>query len=136
MLQTSALARKSQLIHTLTEEVEAQKETLGDRYPNRLYNRLKTLLQKAAEDQSDWDAFENYFNGAHQNFIERLRQTYPDMTTGDLRMCCLLRMNLSTKEIASILNISIRTVELRRYRMRKRMDLNGDTNLVNFLMNF
>lgn len=53
MLQTSALARKSQLIHTLTEEVEAQKETLGDRYPNRLYNRLKTLLQKAAEDQSD-----------------------------------------------------------------------------------
>jgi len=136
MLRTSVLARKSQLIHTLMEEVDAQKETLGDRYPNRLYNRLKNILQKILDDQSDWDAFENYFNSAHQNFIERLRQSYPDITTGDIRMCCLLRMNLSTKEIASILNVSIRAVELRRYRMRKRMNLNGDTNLITFLMNF
>ena len=68
--------------------------------------------------------------------MDRLRQQYADLTTGDLRICCLLRMNLSTKEIASLLNVSIRAIEVRRYRLRKRMNLDNDTNLVDFLLKF
>ena len=93
-------------------------------------------MEEALNDQADWIQFESYFNRAHQNFIERIRQDYSDITTGDLRICCLLRMNLSTKEIASLLNISVRAVELRRYRLRKRLGLEGDTNLVEFLINY
>lgn len=135
-LQTTALVKRNQSVQALLEELDKQKEALGERYPNKLYNRMKALLEETLNDQADWLLFESYFNSAHQNFMDRLRQKYEDITTGDLRICCLLRMNLSTKEIASLLNISVRAVELRRYRLRKRLGLEGDTNLVDFLMNF
>lgn len=135
-LQTTALVKRNEAVQALLEELEKQKETLGDRYPNKLYNRMKALMEETLNDQEDWKLFESYFNSTHQNFMDRLRQQYSDITTGDLRICCLLRMNLSTKEIASLLNVSIRAIELRRYRLRKRLALEGDTNLVDFLMGF
>ena len=135
-LQTTALVKRNQAVQTLLEELEKQKEALGERYPNKLYSRMKTLMEETLNDQADWVLFESYFNSAHQNFMDRLRQQYADITAGDLRICCLLRMNLSTKEIASLMNVSIRAIELRRYRLRKRLGLEGDTNLVDFLMNF
>jgi DNA-binding CsgD family transcriptional regulator len=134
--QTAILSRKSAIMNTLLEELEHQKDILGDRYPHNLYMRMRSLMEKVLNNQGDWIAFETYFNSAHQNFIERFRQQYTDITTGDLRMCCLLRMNLSTKEIASILHVSVRAVELRRYRLRKRIGLDSDTNLVDFLISF
>lgn len=135
-LQTTALVKRNQAMEALLEELNKQKEALGDRYPNKLYARMKTLMEETLNNQADWIQFESYFNSTHQNFIDRLRQQYLDITTGDLRICCLLRMNLSTKEIASLMNISVRAVELRRYRLRKRLELEGDTNLVDFLMSF
>lgn len=135
-LQTSALVKRNQAIQALLDELERQKETLADRYPNKLYMRMKNLMEESLNDQADWLLFESHFNSAHQNFIERLRQQYSDITSGDLRICCLLRMNLSTKEIASLLNVSIRAIELRRYRLRKRLSLDGETNLIDFLMNY
>ena len=122
--------------HMLFQELDEQKSTLGDRYPNKLYNRLRKLMEDGLNDQADWLQFESYFNSAHHNFMERLRQRYADITTGDLRLCCLLRMNLSTKEIASLLNVSVRAIEIRRYRLRKRLMLESDTNLVDFLLKF
>lgn len=135
-LQTTALVRRNEAIQSLIDELDRQKETLGERYPNKLYTRMHTLLMNAKGDQADWILFETYFNSAHQNFTERLRQEFSDITTGDLRVCCLLRMNLSTKEIASLLNVSVRAIELRRYRLRKRLGLDVDTNLVDFLINY
>ena len=135
-LQTTALVKRNEAIQTLLEELDRQKETLGDRYPNKLYNRLRSLMETSLNDQADWIQFETYFNSTHQNFMDRLRQQYTEITAGDLRICCLLRMNLSTKEIASLMNVSVRAIELRRYRLRKRLALDGDTNLVDFLMNF
>lgn len=135
-LQTSALVKRNQAIQSFLDELERQKEMLSDRYPNKLYLKLRSLMEEALNDQADWLQFETYFNSAHQHFMERLRLQYADITAGDLRICCLLRMNLSTKEIASLLNVSVRAVELRRYRLRKRLALEGDTNLVDFLMKF
>lgn len=136
MLQTTALVKRNQSMQVLLEELDKQKETLGDRYPNKLYKRLRDLMESTLNDQADWIQFESYFNSAHQQFLDRLRQDYSELTKGDLRICCLLRMNLSTKEIASLLNISVRAVELRRYRLRKRLGLETDTNLIDFLMSF
>lgn len=136
MLQTTALVKRNQSMQVLLEELDKQKDTLGDRYPNKLYKRLRDLMESTLNDQADWIQFESYFNSAHQQFLDRLRQDYSELTKGDLRICCLLRMNLSTKEIASLLNISVRAVELRRYRLRKRLGLDNDTNLIDFLMSF
>ena len=94
------------------------------------------MLTGMLNDKENWDIFESYFNEAHRDFIQRLKSEYQDITTGDIRICCLLRMNLSTKEIASLMNISVRAVELRRYRLRKRLQLESDTNLVEFLMKY
>lgn len=135
-LQTTILVKRNQAIQNLLDELKQQKEALGDRYSNKLYNRLKTLLEETLNDQADWTLFESYFNSTHQNFVNRLRQKYADITPGDIRICCLLRMNLSTKEIASLMNVSIRAIELRRYRLRKRLGLEGEINLVDFLINF
>lgn len=135
-LQTTALVKRNQAVQALLEELERQKESLGERYPNKFYAKMRKLMEETLNDQEDWLLFESYFNSTHQNFIDRLRQQYTDITVGDLRICCLLRMNLSTKEIASLLNVSIRAVELRRYRLRKRLGLEGDMNLVDFLLSF
>lgn len=136
LLQTSSLVKKNQAMQSLLEELERQKEALGERYPNKLYTRMKALIENTLNDQDSWAVFEAYFNTAHQSFTERLSREYADITSGDLRICCLLRMNLSTKEIASLLNVSVRAVELRRYRLRKRLLLDGDTNLVEFLIRY
>ena len=93
-------------------------------------------MADALNDHEDWKLFEEYFKSAHRDFLEKLQQKYSDLTPGDLRICCLLRMNLSTKEIALLLNVSVRAVELRRYRLRKRLGIGNDVNLVDFLIRF
>lgn len=121
---------------SLLEKLEQQKKELGTAYPDKMYRKLRSEIESGLNDQEDWNAFETYFNEAHRDFTERLRNEFPDITPGDIRTCCLLRMNLSTKEIASLLNTSVRAVELRRYRLRKRMGLDGETNLTNFLIQY
>ena len=83
-LQTTALVKRNQAVQSLLEELEKQKETLGERYPNKLYIRMKTLMEETLNNQADWVLFESYFNSTHQNFTDRLRQRYSDLTTGDL----------------------------------------------------
>jgi DNA-binding CsgD family transcriptional regulator len=75
-----------------------------------------------------------YFNNIHTSFTQSLKEKFPNLSANDIKMCAYLRMNLSTKEIASILNISARGVEISRYRLRKKMDLENATNLTDFLL--
>ncbi|WP_321306872.1 triple tyrosine motif-containing protein [Marinifilum fragile] len=95
---------------------------------------MKTLDSEFNSDQ-DWEQFELHFDQVHENFIKRLRSSFPQLTPKDLRMCAYLRMNLSTKEIAPLMNISVRGVEISRYRLRKKFDLNREENLIDFLLN-
>ena len=81
----------------------------------------------------NWDKFELYFDQVHENFFQRLRDHYPKLTPKDQKLCAYLRMNLSTKEIAPLLNISVRGVEISRYRLRKKLGLTSETNLVDFI---
>ncbi|MFZ4796321.1 MAG: two-component regulator propeller domain-containing protein [Bacteroidia bacterium] len=87
-----------------------------------------TLIDK------DWEKFELYFNNIHTSFTQSLKEKFPNLSANDIKMCAYLRMNLSTKEIAAILNISARGVEISRYRLRKKMELENATNLTDFLL--
>ena len=80
--------------------------------------------------------FEESFNQLHDNFFKRLKQHYPDLTPGDLKLAAYLKMNLSSKEIAALLNISLRGIENKRYRLRRKMNLEPDDNLTEILINF
>ncbi|MCC8143058.1 MAG: hypothetical protein LUD02_13265 [Tannerellaceae bacterium] len=65
-LQTSALVKRNQSVRNLLEEVERQKKELGERYPNKFYNRMLTLIDETLNDREDWLLFESHFNSAHQ----------------------------------------------------------------------
>jgi len=80
--------------------------------------------------------FENLFDQAHANFFKRLKTEFPTLTPSDLRLCAYLRMNLSSKEIAPLINITIRGVEERRYRLRKRLNLPPEHNLTDYILSY
>jgi DNA-binding CsgD family transcriptional regulator len=133
---TLSIIRKNEVLIEIKTELEKQKEELGPRYPARYLQRLTTLIDRNISNDNDWDIFEALFDQAHENFFKRLKQSFPDLTQSDLKLCAYLKLNLSSKEIAPLLNISIRGVEIRRYRLRKRLALPPDNNLVEYIMQF
>ncbi|MEO1049323.1 MAG: triple tyrosine motif-containing protein [Bacteroidota bacterium] len=98
--------------------------------------RLVREIEKNIAEDDDWDNFQIHFDGVHGDFSQRLRNTYPTLSPQEYRLSTYLRMNLSTKEIAKLLNISIRGVEISRYRLRKKLQLERQVNLQEFMLNF
>lgn len=99
--------------------------------------KLKQIVKRIDKDiRSDqqWKVFDKYFEEVHQDFTKRIKEKHPSLTPNDLRLCSYLRMNITTKEIAPLMNISVRGVEISRYRLRKKLDLDRDTNLTEYIM--
>ena len=86
-------------------------------------------IDNTISNEDDWKMFEEAFNYADTNFFKKLKEKHPDLTPNDLRLCVYLRLNLSSKEIAPLLNISPRSVEIKRYRLRKKLNLDSKVNL-------
>ena len=102
-------------------------------------HNVNSLLKKINRDlrnEKNWELFNNYFDEVHQDFIARLKDKFPDLSPKELRLCAYLRMNISTKEIAPLMNISVRGVEISRYRLRKKLNLDHKTNLTDFFISF
>ena len=93
------------------------------------------LVDEHLGNEQDWQVFEDNFNQVHDEFFKKLKSLFPSITPGDLRLAAYLRMNLSSKEIAPLLHLSIRGIENKRYRLRRKLELEGDDNLVEYLMN-
>ena len=74
------------------------------------------------------------FNNADKDFLKKVKNLHPELTASDLRLCAYLRLNLSSKEIALLLNISVRSVEVKRYRLRKKMNLMHEDGLADYIM--
>ncbi|TLX75770.1 hypothetical protein E9993_09455 [Labilibacter sediminis] len=133
---TMAIIRKNESLLEIKEEVEKKKRTLDGRLPDSYLDSVIKLIDRNLEHKSDWETFETHFDDAHINFFNRLKEKYPKLTPKDLRLCAYLKMNLSSKEIAPLLNISIRSVEVHRYRIRKKLELEPNDNLVEIMMQF
>lgn len=133
---TMAIIKKNELLIEIKEELEKLREKMGEESPRRHFEHLNNLINKNISNDNDWKVFEELFDQAHENFFKRLKTAYPDLTQSDLKLCAFLRLNLSSKEIAPLLNISFRGVETRRYRLRQRLSLDSDHNLVEFIMQF
>lgn len=90
-------------------------------------------LEKSQKDEV-WDEFELRFQHVHNDFFERLQELFPDLTNGERRLCAFLRLNMTTKEIASITGLSPRSIEVARTRLRRKLELtNSDKGLIEFL---
>ncbi len=133
---TMTLVQKNEVLYSILTSLKEVKKELGIRFPDKYYHNVEQLIQRNLSERDDWQLFETNFNGVHQDFFGQLRRDYPDLTPGELKLAAYLKMNLSTKEIAQLLKISTRGVENKRYRLRKKMALPHEENLVGFLMQY
>jgi DNA-binding CsgD family transcriptional regulator len=97
---------------------------------------MERNIKQNIENDSNWKRFEENFDLVYENYLKRLSEMYPDLNTSDKKLCAYLKMDLSSKDIAQLLNMSIRSIEMNRYRLRKKMDLDRDVNLSEFLQKF
>lgn len=133
---TMSIINKNKVLQVLKEELTEQKQVLGTQFPNKYYNKLIQIIDQNISSEDDWAVFQSNFDRIHENFFRNLKLTYPDITPNDLKLCAYLRLNLSTKDIAHLLNISIRGVEVARYRLRKKMNIPSEKNLIDFMIEF
>lgn len=135
-LSTMSIVKKNELLMEIGNELAGMKTELGYRIPNKYFDKINKLITQNIDNEHDWEIFEKLFDQAHQNFFKRLKDAYPTLTASDLRLCAYLRMNLSSKEIAPLINITVRGVEERRYRLRKRLNLSSEASLTDFILKF
>ncbi|MCJ7467897.1 MAG: LuxR C-terminal-related transcriptional regulator [Maribacter sp.] len=124
---TMSLIRKNELLTTIKDKLNG----LQDKSP---LSPLLNIIEKSLKQNDDWEFFQEAFNNADSEFLKNLKALHPNLSPNDLKLCAYLRLNLSSKEIAPLLNISTRSVEIKRYRLRKKMDLSHDENLVTYII--
>jgi ligand-binding sensor domain-containing protein/DNA-binding CsgD family transcriptional regulator len=129
-----SLVYKNELLQKLSQEIAKLKDDSGLRIPEEQQRKIQNVITEGMNDNRDWNLFEHSFNEAHDSFFKKLKAQHPDLVPNDLKLCAFLYMNMSSKEMASLLNISLRGVEIRRYRLRKKLNVPHDKNLVEFLM--
>lgn len=127
------LAQRNQMI----TEFKAQLGSLAassthEAHP--LIHQMKRQVEQHLNIDQNWEEFNTQFQAIHQGFLSGLTKKYPKLTPGDLRMCALLKLNLSSNEIASLLGIAPQSVRITTYRIRKKMGLPKGTKLSEFLL--
>lgn len=132
--QTMDLIRKNKFLAKIKEELEKMKTVSNDESLKEKISSLIGKIDKDIDTNKQWEIFETAFDEVHEDFLTRLKSHYPSLTPNELRLCAYLRMNISTKEIAPLMNISIRGVEICRYRVRKKLNLDRDTNLTSLII--
>ena len=148
-LQKEKLQQKNRELSTATLHILNKNEVLGN---------IRKMAEQTVEDErldknacfvnlireidsntnldEQWDQFKLHFESVHKGFFEKLTRDFPNLTQNELKLCAYLRMNLSTKEIAQMLHISTESVTTKRYRLRKKLQLENEENLVGFIGGF
>lgn len=124
---TFQMLQKNELLMELKEKLEQQNDFSKD-------NQLTRIITKGLNHDEEWSNFNTSFESINKNFYTRLKQAYPDISPNDLKICALIKMNLSIKEMSGILNISPDSVKTARYRLRKKLQLNSQDNLTDFIL--
>ena len=128
-VSTMSLNSKNELLAFIKEDLK--KNTQDDN--KNIKSVIRTINDNITEEDS-WKIFKEAFDNADKDFLKRIKATHPLLTPNDLRLCAYLRLNLSSKEIAPLFNISVRSVEIKRYRLRKKMDLQHQIGLVEYIL--
>lgn len=130
---TMHLVERGKLLSRVKEELlRIQKNIPGTSVD---FKRLINTINDAEKNDTYWEQFSSHFDQVHSNYLTLLKAKFPALTTTDLKLCAYLRINLSSKEISQLMNISVRGVEIGRYRLRKKLDIPTEENLFDFLIN-
>ncbi|EPR73946.1 hypothetical protein ADIWIN_1116 [Winogradskyella psychrotolerans RS-3] len=129
VISTMSIIKKNELLNKIKKELKSNRS-------NKDIGSAIDLIDTNLNNNKDWKFFKEAFNNADKDFMDKIKAAHPDLTPNDLKFCAYLRLNLSSKEMAPLLNISIKSVETKRYRLRKRLHLNHDDSLVNYILKF
>lgn len=124
---TMSVVKKNELLTNIREQISKVKD-------KKAIEPVLKLIDKSLNNHDNWELFKEAFNNADRKFLKKLKKTHPNLSPNDIKLCAYLRLNLSSKEIAPLFNISSRSVEIKRYRLRKKMNLSHEENLVNYIL--
>lgn len=132
---TLNLIQKGEMLVKVKEEFERMKRVSD---VDKDSDDYKKILKMLGDDKmkKNWEQFAVHFDKVHSDFLVSIKEAYPNLTPSELKLCAYLRLSLSSKEIAQIMNITIKSVELGRHRLRKKLGIDPNINLFNFLLNF
>ena len=128
------IVKKGELLTKVKSELGSIIKKIDNEYA---ITELKKMVKALNEDENldqEWEYFTKHFDKVHSDFIGKLKEKHSNISNNELKLCAYLRMNLSTKEIAQLMNISVRGVEISRYRLRKKLNLATDINLFDYLI--
>lgn len=127
-ISTMSLVKKNELLHQIKSALRQEGA------PEDNIRRVIRTIDKNTDEAETWNFFKEAFENADQEFFKKIQEKHPKLTHNDLKLCAYLRLNLSSKEVAPLLNISVRSVEVKRYRLRKKMELEHDEGLVEYIL--
>lgn len=125
---TMSLIKKNELLTRVKKQLV---DTAGN---DETTKQIVTIIDRNLNQNDDWELFKEAFNNADRKFLKKLNKAHPNLTPNEIRLCSYLRLNLSSKEIAGLFNISPRSIEIKRYRLRKKLNLVHDENLVSYIL--
>lgn len=131
---TMHLVERGGMMSSIKEELLAVIKRLNIPNLSHEFRSVFRMINDTEKSDDDWNRFALYFDQVHNNFLSNLKNKYPQLSPTDLKLCAYLRLNLSSKEIAQLLNISLKGVEVSRYRLRKKLNLATEINLHDFLI--
>lgn len=132
---TVLILNKNEFIAGVKDNLKTIAKKGNPEVSKELTRLVHNIEQNLSSDQ-DWEHFQHHFDNVHGDFSRRFKGAYPVLSPQDMKLSAYLRMNLSTKEIAHLLNISVRGVEISRYRLRKKLQLERKLNLQEYILNF
>ncbi len=129
------LARKNEFLQSVQKQVEQLREH-GTSEVENTTRQISRQIRRDIESEEEWDQFLASFREVHKDFIDELQKTYPSLTKGEIRLACLMKMNLSGKELASMLNISYEGIKKARHRMRKKLNIDSEIDIQDYMLSF
>lgn len=126
------LIQKNEVLEKIKSAVDEIRNSDESEVRPKLTSLINTVNYSFHLDK-DWENFRVHFEQVHQSFFDKLVNLYPDLSPNDLKLCALIKLNLDTKETASILDISPESAKVARHRLRKKLNLTQDQNLAAFL---
>lgn len=125
---TMSLIKKNEFLNTIKKELKDSKNILQ-------LNQVVKIIDENLNSTDDWKLFERAFTNVEKDFFHNIKIIHTTLTPNDLKLCAFLKLNLSSKEIAQLLNISSKSVEVKRYRLRKKLELPHNYSLTDYIFN-
>ena len=130
------IVTKNDLLSSIDKDLEYHISLIDNKADRKVMDPLRKRIQGKIDDSADWDQFQLQFSLAYPDFVEDLSAQYTGLRTADIKLCCYLKMSMNTKEIARVTGLSVRAIENKRYRLRKKLSLDTEISLDNFIHSF